>query len=417
MTIRVLTSCFVAALTLCVPPSIASNASNAEEKVQLGEGTLTSGIAGKGPLTLPQVQAWLANPKNHEVLEVALPEGLAAASDTIYIPEDNPLTRAKIELGRQLYFDRRLSSGAEVSCADCHHPNHGYAKDTQFGVGVGKQTGNRNSPVAYNRIISKAQFWDGRAASLEEQAKGPIANPIEMANTHDAAVSFLSKNPVYRAQFEKIFGRAVNIDDAAKAMASFERVLVSGPSPYDAAEPLRKLEETFADELDDLEAFKADYPNEFTRYLAAKRKAQQNPLSDSAKRGRDLFFNEKSNCTACHMGANFTDEKYHNLGVGMEKSEPDLGRYEVTKVEADKGAFKTPTLRNVEFSAPYMHDGSQATLEEVIEWYAKGGHPNPHLSEKVRKLDLTKQDKADLVAFMKALTGSFPRVIEDRLPQ
>ena len=130
-----------------------------------------------------------------------------------------------------------------------------------------------------------------------------------------------------------------------------------------------------------------------------------------------MFFSDKSNCTACHAGANFTDEKYHNLGVGMDKEKPDLGRFDVTKDDKDKGAFKTPTVRNIELSAPYMHDGSQATLEEVVEWYAKGGHPNPTLSDKVKKLELSDQDKKDLVAFMKALTGDFPKVRQDRLPQ
>ena len=138
-------------------------------------------------------------------------------------------------------------------------------------------------------------------------------------------------------------------------------------------------------------------------------------MSDSAKRGRDLFFG-KAQCTACHAGANFTDEQYHNLGVGMDKEMPDLGRFDTTGEEKDKGAFKTPTVRNVVLSAPYMHDGSQATLEEVVEWYDKGGHPNPHLSEKVKKLDLTDEEKKDLVDFMKALTGEFPKVERGRLP-
>ena len=150
--------------------------------------------------------------------------------------------------------------------------------------------------------------------------------------------------------------------------------------------------------------------------MKLKEASEKHPISESAVRGGELFFSDKSGCTACHLGANFTDEKYHNLGVGMEAAEPDLGRFVVTKAEVDKGAFKTPTVRNVAMTAPYMHDGSQATLEEVVEWYAKGGHPNEWLSEKVKKLDLTDQDKADLVAFMKeGLTGELPKVEEDRL--
>ncbi len=150
------------------------------------------------------------------------------------------------------------------------------------------------------------------------------------------------------------------------------------------------------------------------RYEEAKAGAEANPLSESAKRGMELFFSEKASCSACHVGANLADEKYHNLGVGMEAEKPDVGRYEVTKDEKDIGAFKTPTIRNVALSAPYMHDGSQATLEEVVEWYAKGGHPNPHLDEKVKKLDLTDQDKKDLVEFMKqGCTGSISQDCAD----
>jgi cytochrome c peroxidase len=140
-------------------------------------------------------------------------------------------------------------------------------------------------------------------------------------------------------------------------------------------------------------------------------------MSDSAKRGRDLFFSAKSNCSACHVGVNFTDELYHNIGVGMDAAKPDLGRFAETKVEKDKGAFKTPTVRNIAQSGPYMHDGSQKTLEEVVEWYAKGGHANPYLSDKIKKLDLTAQDKADLVDFMKSLTGPLPQVETGKLPQ
>ena len=160
----------------------------ADEEVLLGIGDLTKGIPGKGPITTAEIEKWLADPKNHVVLKPALPLGLAAAAAQLVGLDTNPLTRAKIELGRQLYFDTRLSNDNSTSCATCHSPDHGYAKDTQFGVGVGGQNGNRNSPVAYNRILSSVQFWDGRAATLEEQAKGPIANPIEMSNTHDVCV-------------------------------------------------------------------------------------------------------------------------------------------------------------------------------------------------------------------------------------
>lgn len=387
------------------------------DSVKLGDPSLTAGVPGSGALTAADAKKYLENPANHAVLSVELPEGLSAGKGAVYIPEDNPLTRAKVELGRQLYFDRRLSKDATVSCADCHSPSAGYGAHTQFGVGINGQTGGRNSPTSLNRILSKAQFWDGRAGSLEAQAVGPIANPIEMGNTHEGVVKFLTANEVYRIEFEKVFGAAPNIDNVGRAIAAFERTIVTGTSPYDAYEPLRKFEESFAEQLEDLKDFKEEDPSSFAKYEELKKKSDANPMSESAKRGRDLFFSTKSNCSACHVGANFTDELYHNLGVGMDAQKPDLGRFEQTKQEKDKGAFKTPTLRNVALNAPYMHDGSQKTLEEVVEWYAKGGHPNAYLSDKIKKLELSDQDKADLVEFMKALTGPLPAVNEGRLPQ
>jgi cytochrome c peroxidase len=394
----------------------ASSVAQAADPVDLGKANLTLGIPGQGQLSVKEIESWLANPKNHETLTVTLPQNLDAGKEALYIPQDNPLTRAKIELGRQLYFDRRLSAGNEVSCADCHHPDYGYAKNTQFGVGIKGLTGGRNSPVAFNRIISKAQFWDGRAGSLEEQAVGPIQNPIEMGFTHEKAVALLKQIPGYKMQFVKIFGREPHIDDVGRAIASFERTLVTGESPYDTYERLRRFEETFEADLEDLDALKEDNEELFNRYTELKKAAEANPLSESAKRGRDLFFSTKSNCSACHVGVNFADELYHNLGVGMDKKEPDAGRFAVTKEPKDMGAFKTPTLRNIAQTAPYMHDGSQKTLLEVVEWYAKGGHPNKNLSEKIQKLELTQQDKEDLVAFMEALTGPLPKVEQARLP-
>ena len=399
----------------------AAEAPKAEAKgaaVLLGSPDLTAGIPGDGPLSVDDVKKWLDNGANHEVLNVDLPLGLAAGKALISIPADNPLTRAKIELGRQLYFDARLSADGKVSCASCHHPEDGYARHTQFGVGINGQMGGRNSPVSYNRLLSGAQFWDGRAGSLEAQAVGPIANPIEMGNTHEKCVETLKGIEGYKLQFEKIFpGEGVTIGNVGKAIASFERTIVTGPSAYDLYEPLRIFEEANADDLKDLEAFKKDDAAAYAKYESLKKASEAKPMSAEAKRGRVLFFTDKANCTACHAGANFTDEKYHNLGVGMAAEKPDLGRFEVSKDEKDKGAFKTPTVRNVALTAPYMHDGSQKTLEEVVEWYAKGGHPNPTLSDKVKKLDLNDQDKKDLVAFMQALTGDFPKVRMDRLPQ
>lgn len=391
---------------------------DAKDVIVLGGPELTSGIPGEGPLTLAEIRKWLADDANHQALEVELPEGLALAQSSMYIPEDNPLTKAKIELGRQLYFDPRLSRDSSISCASCHHPDKGYGFDTQFGVGINGQEGNRNSPVSYNRIVSRAQFWDGRADSLEAQAVGPIANPIEMGFTHEEVVERLAKMPGYKAQFDAIFpGEGVTIENVGKAIASFERVIVTGPSPADRYEPLRLFETQFADLIADPKLFEEEDPDNFELWKELKAASDEMPMSESARRGRELFFSERISCVACHSGANFTDELYHNLGVGMDAAEPDLGRFTQTKVEKDKGAFKTPTLRNVALTAPYMHDGSQATLEEVIDWYAKGGHPNPYLSDKFKKFEATAQDKADLVEYMKALTGAFTPVNQGRLPE
>lgn len=382
--------------------------------MKLGDSEVTQGIPGDGNLTVDEITAWLDDAKNHAVIQPKLPLGLAAAEANITGIKENPMTLAKIELGRQLYFDTRLSKDNTVSCATCHHPDTAFAAHTQFGVGIEDQEGGRNSPVSYNRIVTGPQFWDGRADSLEAQAVGPIENPIEMGNTHENCVKTLAGIEGYRIQFEKIFGAdAVTIDNVGKALATFERTLVTAPAPYDYLEITKNVEKQWGEDMDELEE---EEPEQFEQYQIAKKKSES--MSDAARRGAELFFDEKSNCTACHAGANFADEKYHNLGVGMMAEKPDVGRFEISKKEIDKGAFKTPTLRNVALSGPYMHDGSQKTLEEVVEWYAKGGHANPFLSEKMKKLELSDQEKADLVAFMReGLTSDFPTVATDRLPE
>jgi cytochrome c peroxidase len=381
------------------------------ERVMLGDPSLTAGVPGSGPITLEQIDQWLVDPKNALELEPVLPLGLsqgAAQIDRVGL-EKNPLTRAKIELGRQLYFDPRLSADSTVSCASCHSPTEGYSANTKTGVGIRGQKGGRNSPVSFNRILSGPQFWDGRADSLEAQAVGPIQNPIEMGFTHEGVVKRLGEMPVYKKQFEKIFGE-LTIDRVGQAIAAFERVLVTAPSPYDHQEQFQSFAALDADDI-------AEDPDLAAKYAAAKAAVEAQPMSDEAKRGREIFFSEKGNCTACHVGANLADENYHNIGIGMESPEPDVGRFAVTKDPADTGAFKTPTVRNVALTAPYMHDGSVATLEEVVEWYDKGGHPNPHLSAKIRPLKLSAEEKADLVAFMKACTGPTPTVEVSRLPE
>ena len=391
------------------PQAAAEPAAVVKEKVSLGDAALTAGIPGAGKVTLADVEAWLAEPRNHVVLQPVLPIGLSQGKDQIHGLDKNPLTRAKVELGRQLYFDTRLSADSTVSCASCHDPAMGYTAHTQTGVGIGGQKGGRNSPVSFNRILSAAQFWDGRADSLEAQAIGPIANPIEMGFTHEGVVQRLNGIPAYRRQFDKVFGE-LTIERVGEAIAAFERVLVTSPSPYDLGAEWQRLQALDADDL----AEDADLAK---RHAAAKAAAAAEPLSEAALRGREIFFGTKGNCSACHVGANLADEKFHNIGIGMNKPAPDPGRFAVTKDPNDTGAFKTPTVRNVELTAPYMHDGSLATLEEVVEWYDKGGHANPHLSEKIRPLTLTADEKADLVAFMKSCTGPTPAVETGRLPE
>lgn len=293
--------------------------------------------------------------------ERSVPKALGA----IRYPEDNLSDPRKIALGKQLYFDPRLSADRTVSCASCHDPQHGWSDARATSKGVGGQVGGRNAPTVINSAFQRFHFWDGRAASLEEQALGPIENPIEMNLPIDEAVKRLNEIPGYKKQFNEVFDSDVTKECLAKAIAAYERTIISGDAPYD-------------------------------RYKAGDTSA----LSESATRGMKLFFG-KANCSACHSGPNFTDFAFHNIGIGMDKPEPDKGRVEISKLEGDTGAFKTPTLREIGRSGPYMHDGSMQTLEDVVEHYNKGGTPNKYLDEEIFKLDLTEQDKADLVTFMK----------------
>ncbi|MEM1305809.1 MAG: cytochrome c peroxidase, partial [Planctomycetota bacterium] len=278
-----------------------------------------------------------------------------------------------------------------------------------------------NSPVAFNRILSGQQFWDGRAGSLEEQAIGPIGSPIEMGSTHDQCVETLAAIPAYRIQFDRVFADGVTIENVGRAIASFERVIVTGPSAWDQHDRLARFEKAFAEDLADPEYLAEEEPELLAEHAELRAASEQQPMSDSAERGAALFFASRSGCAVCHVGANFTDELYHNLGVGYGSPSrgdgPDLGRFEVTGEEQDRGAFKTPTLRNVADTGPYMHDGSQQTLAEVVAWYNKGGHANDHLSDKIKPLGLTAVEQADLVAFMESLTCRLPAVERGRLPR
>ncbi|MGE3820580.1 MAG: cytochrome-c peroxidase, partial [Isosphaeraceae bacterium] len=281
--------------------------------------------------------------------EMSVPSGLQPL--TAYLPASNPLTKGKVELGRQLYFDPRVSLDGTVSCATCHNPVKGWTDGLPTSTGIDGQVGGRNAPTVINTAYGKSMFWDGRAPSLEGQAQGPIQNPIEMGKqSYKEIIDRLRTIPGYREQFQRVFGTDVTLDGFAKAVASFERVAsLSGNSAYD-------------------------------KYNAGDVAA----LNESQKRGMVLFglrlspdddfktdaVLKKAECTSCHVGFNFTDEQFHNLGVGYDESTgkfADLGRFVIEPVgaknSASVGAFKTPTVRDAARTGPYMHDGSMKTLE------------------------------------------------------
>jgi cytochrome c peroxidase len=368
----------------------------------------SKGAALPGTLPLEEIRAFLADARNHESFvpqaPLGLPEDLWA-----FVPADNPLTPAKAELGRQLYFDPRLSRDSTVSCATCHDPTKGWTDQAPVSTGIGGQKGDRSAPTVINRFFGKIQFWDGRAASLEEQALGPIENPIEMGSKLEDVVKRLEGIEGYRLQFTKIFG-GVSAQAIAAAIASFERTVLSGGAPEDYyARALPFLLNPIADDDPDREFV------EKQRRILDEWKAHA--MSEAALRGRELFFG-KANCSLCHVGNNFADEAFFNIGVGFgEGGNRDPGREKVTKNEKERGAFKTPTLRQLTETAPYMHDGSEATLEDVVEYYDRGGTPNPWLDARIQPLKLTKEEKADLVAYLReAFRGSVTKVAPPRLP-
>lgn len=298
------------------------------------------------------------------------------------IPSSNVNYAAKIELGKQLYFDGRLSKNNAISCAFCHNPGTGFADSRQTSIGVGGGIGGRQSPTVYNTGFNHVQFWDGRARSLEEQAIGPIHNPVEMAETHEHVVAKLGKIKGYQQEFRAVFGTEVNLQGIAEAIAAYERTVLSTNSAFD-------------------------------KYVLGDVKA----MDEAAARGLGLF-KGKARCILCHNGPNFTDNQFHNLGVPqVGPMKEDLGRYNVSRADKDKGAFKTPTLRSVTETAPYMHDGAFKTLEEVVDFLDQGGGTNPTLSPLMRPLGLTTEEKADLVMFLKALTGEPIKFSMPQLPK
>ena len=330
--------------------------------------------------TEPEIAVGPAMPIG-ETIMIEVPLGLPP----VPIPGDNPPTVETIELGRKLYYDKSLSVDNTIACASCHDPEAGFADPNQFSEGVGGKKGGRQAPPVMNAAYFTTQFWDGRAADLEEQAGGPVENPVEMAFTHEGVVERVSADPEYVGLFKKAWGDGpISFEMVAKSIASFERTVLVGNSPFD-------------------------------RYLFG---GDETAMSEEAIRGLELFRDpEKGNCEVCHTineeegYALFTDNKFHNLGVGAEidGTLSDIGRFEISQAEGAQGAFKTPHLRNIADSAPYMHDGHLKTLKEVLDFYIGAGNSNDFRDEEIKELDhLTAQERTDLIAFMEALTGEYP---------
>jgi cytochrome c peroxidase len=338
------------------------------------------------------------------LLSVVLWMGTGSARDReVYIevplglPEvvalkDNPPTLAKIELGKMLYFDPRLSLSGTLSCATCHDPNLGYSNAAPVAVGHKHALGGRNAPTVLNAAFATTQFWDGRAPSLEEQAGGPMTAGVEMAGIPEEIVQKLAKIPEYRELSMAAFGEYLSFDNIRKAIATFERTILAGNSSFD-------------------------------RYYYGKEKGA---LTGAALRGKEIFDNpNKGNCKKCHTYTKtdgyFSDNQFHNVGIGFDKKltkgeNYDLGRYDVTKKKEDKGRFRTPTLRNIAETAPYFHDGRTYSLEEAAE-ICLNGIPNDNLDPEYKvKRKLSKQELSDLVEFMKALSGELPIFAKPEIP-
>jgi cytochrome c peroxidase len=303
-------------------------------------------------------------------------------------------TPEKVRLGRWLFHDARLSADGTVSCATCHRSEHGLSEPTALSTGIHGRTGRRRSQPILNAAwpLYPVWFWDGRATSLTDQARGPMENPVEMGSTGARVVAAIASIPGYLPYFHEAFGdERVDLARVSEAIASYEATRLSGNSRWD-------------------------------RYEAGD-EASLDPLEQE---GRDLFFG-RAGCKQCHLGPNLSDARFHNLGVGWnppaagappESGFADRGRYEVTRDPRDMGAFKTPTLREVSRRAPYMHDGSIPDLAGTVLHYWRGGIPNPWLSERIRPVPMSRRDVEALVAFMKALDGEgFEDVAPRAFPQ
>jgi cytochrome c peroxidase len=337
--------------------------------------------------------------------------GLRRPFPAMIVPADNPVSvdpkkDERVQLGRLLFFDPVLSGANDISCATCHHPDLGFADGRGLSMGKGgrglgvERTGGeavpRGAPSIWNAAYNHMQFWDGRAPDLEQQAKGPITSEIEMAENPDALVKELKAIPEYSQKFDAAFGgnsgSGITMDNVVKAVAAFERTLTANNSPFD-------------------------------RFVAGDRSA----LTAAQSRGFNLFRSGKTRCFECHGLPTFANRDFKIIGVpDLDPQKPDFGRFDVTKGEGNKRAFKVPTLRNVALNPPYMHNGRFKTLEEVIDFYSKGGGPGlgfdtPHIDDKMRVYTITSEEQADLVAFLHSLTDEsnlpdFPDRVPSGLP-
>lgn len=299
--------------------------------------------------------------------------------EPMFVPPDNPMTPEKVALGRQLFFDERLSVDGTRSCYSCHVCEHGLSDGQPKAVGAGNKQLPRNSPTLWNIGYHKEFSWDGRSNSLEKQAMAAWTGPNMSANAAEV-VAKLNTLEGYKIQFQKVFQSDATPDNVVKAIAAFERTIISGDTAWD-------------------------------RYKAGDNSA----LSESATRGWNIF--QAIKCNNCHDGVLFTDQQYHNIGIGIDAKEPDVGRFKYSNRPEDTGAFKTPTLRDVANSGPYFHDGSAKTLEEAVDFMLGGGKPNEHLDTKnLQPHKLDAQMRADLLSFLRALSVDC-RLQKPDLPQ
>lgn len=300
-------------------------------------------------------------------------------------PEDNAPTSARVELGKKLFFDTRLSGDGNMSCASCHSPLHGWSDGLPTGKGFKSMVLDRASPTVVNTAYNSLQMWDGRKKSLEDQAMGPMEAAAEMNMNTKKLFEWLNSNEGYRGLFLQAYpGKPIDADTLSKAIASFERTVVSKESPFD-------------------------------RWVAGKKDA----MTPNQVKGFALFVDRsKANCAACHSGGNFTDNSFHNLGLAsFGKENPDVGRFAQRPVASMKGAFKTPTVRESTNTAPYFHDGSARTLEEVIDFYARGGDVKTNLSKSMKPFTLTAEEKTQLVEFLQALSSPAQPFVLPVLPR